>query len=65
MGKIGTEKRPAIVRVHTEDQASEVMAMAEIAKIKVIVGVEPNKVVDIFDMKKALKERKIKFKFTF
>lgn len=65
MAKLGSSKRPAIVRVNCDAHAQEVMSLAEYAGVKIIVGVEPDKPENIFDLKKALKAKKCKFKFSF
>jgi len=43
MGKLGTTRRPAVLRVKSMERADEVMAIAEENGWKVIVGVEPDK----------------------
>jgi SWIM/SEC-C metal-binding protein len=55
MSKLGTKKRPAVVRVCTEERAQEVLAMATDAGVKVIIGIEPDKSEDITDLTKAMK----------
>jgi SWIM/SEC-C metal-binding protein len=50
MAKLGTEKRPAVVRVATEEKAYQIMALCESLAIKVIVGIEPDKPEDISDI---------------
>jgi len=57
MAQLGTKKRPAIVRVRTEGRAQEVLAMATDAGVEIIVGIEPDKLEDISDLTKAMKNR--------
>ncbi len=47
MAKLGSEKRPAIVRVQSEDRATEIMSICEQHDWKVIVGIEPDMPEDI------------------
>jgi SWIM/SEC-C metal-binding protein len=57
MGKIGTERNPAIVRVRTEERAQEIFALCQEHGIQVIVGVEPDKREDISDVERTLQGR--------
>ena len=43
MGKLGTNQRPAVLRVQSMQRADEVMDIAQRNGWKVIVGVEPDK----------------------
>ena len=52
MAKIGTDKRPAVVRVATEQRALEIMEQCDRRGIKVIVGIEPGKQEDITDVER-------------
>jgi len=52
MAKLGTESRPAIVRVQTEERAMEMMALCNARGWQVIVGIEPGKEENIDDIKK-------------
>ena len=54
MARIGSKKKPAILRVQTEDRAVEVMNMANDAEVTFIVGIEPEKPEDISDLKRAI-----------
>ena len=54
MAKIGTEKRPAILRVQTVRRAAEVAALCEEHGIRYILGVESDKPEDISDLERAL-----------
>lgn len=57
MARIGTDKKPAVVRVRSEERAREVLAMAAEAGVKIIVGIEPDKFEDISDLGKAIEKR--------
>ncbi len=52
MAKLGTEKRPAVVRVQTIERAGEIAGIFEENDWKYIVGVEPDKPEDISDLVK-------------
>ena len=54
MAKLGSDKRPAIVRVQTEDRASEVLSICEDHGWQVIIGVEPDKPEDISHVERLL-----------
>ena len=54
MAKIGTEKRPAILRVQTPRRAQEVTALCAEHGVHYILGVEPDKPEDISDLERAL-----------
>ncbi|OGP86981.1 MAG: hypothetical protein A2Y95_06870, partial [Deltaproteobacteria bacterium RBG_13_65_10] len=43
MAKLGTEQRPAVLRVQSMERAGEIMVIAERNGWKVIVGIEPDK----------------------
>ena len=55
MAKIGTNKRPAVVRVATEQRAREILEQCAPLGIKVIVGIEPGKQEDISDVERILR----------
>jgi SWIM/SEC-C metal-binding protein len=57
VASIGTRKKPAIVRVQTEDRAKHVLEFCDDHEIVVIVGVEPDKPEDITDIEKAVAAR--------
>jgi hypothetical protein len=44
MAKLGDNKKPAIVRVATEERALEIYALCENNGWKVVIGIEPDKV---------------------
>jgi SWIM/SEC-C metal-binding protein len=57
MASIGTRKKPAIVRVQTEERAQRVLEFCEDHDIVVIVGLEPDKPEDISDIERAILAR--------
>jgi len=54
MGKLGTEKQPAVARVKSQKRAEEILSICSKHGWKVIVGVEPNKPEDISDVERLL-----------
>jgi SWIM/SEC-C metal-binding protein len=54
MLKIGTSKKPAIVRVATAERANQIYELCEENGWKVVIGVDSNKKEDISDVKKLL-----------
>ena len=48
--RLGTEKRPAVVHVQTEERLKEVSSIFEENGWKFIVGLEPDKPEDISDL---------------
>jgi SWIM/SEC-C metal-binding protein len=54
MPKLGTRKRPAVIRVRTEERAEEVLSICNEKGWQVIVGIEPDEVEDIADVEKLL-----------
>jgi SWIM/SEC-C metal-binding protein len=54
MAKLGSEKKPAIVRVRTQTRAAEILALCNKHGWKAIVGIEPGKPEDISDVKRLL-----------
>jgi SWIM/SEC-C metal-binding protein len=57
MSKIGTEGKPAIVRVATEEKANKIYNLCEENGWKVVVGIEPDKGEDISDVQRMLGEK--------
>ena len=55
MAKVGTKKRPAVVRVTTEEKALEILNFCNRQGIQVIVGIEPDKQEDTSDIERALR----------
>ena len=45
MAKLGSDKRPAVVRVRTMPKGEEIVALCERHHWKVIVGIEPDAIV--------------------
>jgi SWIM/SEC-C metal-binding protein len=58
MAKLGTEKKPAVVRVQTEARMHEIISICEEHGWKYIVGIEPDKPEDISDVRRLLKQLK-------
>jgi hypothetical protein len=58
MAKLGTTKRPAVVRVRTQKRAVEIVGLCNEHNIKAIVGIEPDKAEDISDVEMALSRLK-------
>ncbi|HCX50666.1 MAG TPA: hypothetical protein DG757_16905 [Bacillus sp. (in: Bacteria)] len=54
MAKLGTNDRPAIVRVANEEKANELYDLCERRGWKVIIGIEPDKPEDISDVQRLL-----------
>ena len=54
MAKLGSEKRPIVVRVHTEEKARYVAETCEKNGWHFIIGFEPDKPEDISDLEKLL-----------
>lgn len=57
MPKIGSKKKPVVVRVRSEGRAQEVLAIANDAGVQIIIGIEPDKMEDISDLRKAMKKQ--------
>lgn len=55
MARIGTEKRPAVLRVQTERRAKEVANICGSNGIHFLIGLEPDKPEDVSDMDRALR----------
>ncbi|MGB9699598.1 MAG: PBPRA1643 family SWIM/SEC-C metal-binding motif protein [Thermodesulfobacteriota bacterium] len=56
MAKLGSKKKPAVVRVQTVERAQEIMDLCNERGWKVIVGIEPEKPENIEDIKWLLKK---------
>ncbi len=54
MAKLGSHKRPAVVRVQSTNKAEEIVAFAQERGWQVIVGVEPDQVEDLSDLRKLM-----------
>lgn len=55
MAKLGTRKRPAVVRVRSIDEAREIVGFAQERGWQVIVGVEPDRFEDLSDLHKLMR----------
>jgi len=54
MAKLGTEKKPAVVRVRNQKRAGEIASIFNEHGWKFIIGIEPDKPEDISDLEKLL-----------
>lgn len=54
MSKLGTDKKPAIMRVRSEARAKEILGICQKHGWKAIVGIEPDKSEDTSDLEKLL-----------
>ncbi|WP_127586123.1 PBPRA1643 family SWIM/SEC-C metal-binding motif protein [Paenibacillus koleovorans] len=54
MVKLGNSKKPAIVRVATEERAQEIFELCENNGWKVVIGIEPDQTEDISDVQRLL-----------
>jgi SWIM/SEC-C metal-binding protein len=54
MAKLGSEKRPIIVRVHSQEKANEVATICAERGWRYIIGFELDKPEDISDLERAL-----------
>jgi SWIM/SEC-C metal-binding protein len=54
VARIGTERRPAVLRVQTAERAELVMELCQEYGVHFILGVEPDKPEDLTDMQRAL-----------
>jgi len=54
MAKLGTEKKPAVVRVQDEHRAEEIASIFNKNGWTFILGIEPDKPEDISDLEKLL-----------
>jgi SWIM/SEC-C metal-binding protein len=54
MTRFGTTKKPAVVRVQSQDRAQEILSICEDRDWKVIVGIEPDQTEDISDLERLL-----------
>jgi len=55
VAKLGTHKRPAVVRVRSAEKAEEIVDFARKRGWQVIVGVEPDNFEDITDLEKLMR----------
>lgn len=54
MSKLGTKKKPCVIRVQTEERLAEVVQLCNERGIEFICGIELDKEEDISDLEKAL-----------
>ena len=54
MARLGSHKRPALVRVQSTEKAEEIVDLAQECGWKVIVGVEPDQIEDLSDIRKLM-----------
>lgn len=54
MARLGSHKRPAVVRVQSTEKAEEIVGLAQQRGWKVIVGVEPDEMEDLSDLRKLM-----------
>ena len=54
MPRLGSKKRPIVVRVQTQERASEIAAVCDKHGWYFVAGVEPHKPEDISDLERAL-----------
>jgi len=57
VASLGTRKKPAIVRVQTEQRARQVLEFCTDHEIVVMVGLEPDKPEDITDIERVILAR--------
>jgi len=62
MPKLGSKEKPAVVRVHTQQKAEEIVQLCDERGWQVIVGIETDKPEDISDLKKLMKKKRLKKK---
>ena len=55
MAKLGSDKRPAVVRVQTQKRAEEILSICDRNGWKVIIGLEPDKPENIADVERLLR----------
>jgi len=54
MSKLGSKGRPAIVKVQTENRATEILNFCNNRGWQVIIGIEPHSAEDISDVERLL-----------
>lgn len=55
MAKLGSDKRPLMLRVRTQSRGAEMLALCEERGWKAVVGVEPDEPEDVSDLERLLK----------
>ncbi|MEO5569428.1 MAG: PBPRA1643 family SWIM/SEC-C metal-binding motif protein [Bacteroidia bacterium] len=54
MAKTGTKENPVVIRVQTQERATELLSLSESRGWKVIIGIESDKTEDISDIERLL-----------
>jgi SWIM/SEC-C metal-binding protein len=54
VARLGSDKRPAVVRVRTTTRADEILSMCEEHGLKIIIALEPDEPEDISDVETLL-----------
>jgi SWIM/SEC-C metal-binding protein len=54
VARLGTKKRPAVLRVQTEQRLAEIIALCGKHEIEFLIGLEPDKPEDLSDLERAL-----------
>jgi len=54
MAKLGSDNKPAVVHVQTQERAEEILSICDEHGWKVIIGLEPDKPENISDIEKLL-----------
>lgn len=62
MARLGTAKRPAVIRVRTMAKAVEMVSLAEKCGWKIIVGIEPDEPEDLTEWERLMNEQTPAFK---
>jgi hypothetical protein len=55
VAKLGSPKRPAVVRVQSTEKAEEIVGLAQARGWSVTVGVEPNQIEELFDLREPMR----------
>lgn len=58
MSKLGTSKKPLVLRVQNMDRAAEIAARCDELKVKFILGIEESKPEDLTDLDRYLRRSK-------
>ena len=54
MAKLGSNKRPIVVRLQSEERVEEIAKQCESRDLRFIIGIEPDKPEDLSDLEKVL-----------
>ena len=55
MAKLGSHKPPAVVRVQSTEKAEEIVGLAQQRGWRVTVGVEPDQIEELSDLRKLMR----------